>query len=346
MALVAQVSHPEPVTLSGHFPGASREIADVTEFARRLKAPRVSVAVPTYNRRALVQQALVAIARQQGVAFEVVVVDDGSTDGSAETVVAAAGRLGLAGRLVTLGRNRGPATARNAALLSARGEFIAFTDSDCLPTAGWLAAGLAAFGPEIGIVQGCTQAPPGVRPPFFSHFIETQGLDGSFSTSNVFYRRQAVVEAGGFDPACRDWEDRELGCRVLEMGWQDAFCPEALVYHQVIPQTPLQWMRWPTQLGNLPRWVARYPSARRYMFGRYWVNPSHAALTAALAGMALAPKYRPAALLAVPYVASFPLRHGFRGKWPLAKAALHLWWDLSGLCSAAAGSIKNRTVLL
>ncbi len=331
---------------SGHLGAAAREAAEVAELPAAVDSPQVSVVLPTYNRRELVLATLEALARQKAPPFEVVVADDGSTDGSFQAVVEKGAHLGLAGRVVRLRRNRGPATARNVALLTARADIMAFTDSDCLPTEEWIQAGLASFRSGIGIVQGRTQPPPDSRPPFFSHFIEMDRLDGSFATCNAFYRRQAVLDAGGFDPSCRDWEDRDLGWRVLGLGWKAIYAPDATVHHQIIPQTPLEWMHWPAQLGTWPRWVARYPESRRALFALYWVNPAHAALTAALAGLLLAPLFWPAALMALPYGVSLPARHGLRGRWAPVKLALHLWWDLFGWTCLAASSIKRRTLVL
>lgn len=333
-------------TLTGHLAAASREATEVVELPAAVDCPEVSVVVPTYNRRELLLETLEALARQKAPPFEVVVADDGSTDGSFQAVLEKGSHLGLAGKVIRLRRNAGPATARNVALLMARADLIAFTDDDCLPVSRWIQTGLASLGSDVGVVQGCIQRPPDSHPPFFSHFIETKRIDGSFSTSNAFYRREALVESGGFDPSCDYWEDRDLGARVLRQGWKASYAPDAVVYHHVFRQTPLQWMRWPAKLGNWPEWVARYPECRRYLFARYWTNPAHALLTAAIAGLALAPALWPAAVLALPYLLSLPARYHYRGKWAPVKALLHVWWDLLGWACLAVNSVKNRTLVL
>ncbi len=333
-------------TLNGHLAAASREAAEVAVLPALVDSPEVSVVVPTHNRRQLVLETLEALARQKAPPFEVVVADDGSTDGSFEAVLEKGSQLGLAGKAVRLRRNGGPATARNVALLTTRADLIAFTDSDCLPIPEWIQVGLASFRPGIGIVQGRTQPPPGSQPSFFSHFIEMDRLDGSFSTCNAFYRREAVLDAGGFDPSCRDWEDRDLGWRVLRLGWKAVYAPDAAVHHQIIPQSPLEWMRWPAQLGNWPHWVARYPESRRALFARYWANRDHALLTAGIVGLALAPALWPAGVLAVPYLLSLPARYQYRGKWAPVKALLHVWWDLFGWACLAVSSVRRRTLVL
>lgn len=308
--------------------------------------PVASVIVPTYNRRALLLEALEALAQQDGPAFEVVIVDDASTDGTFAAAVARANELGLAGRAARLQRNHRPPAARNVALELARADVIAFTDDDCVPAPGWLAAAMAQLTARVGVVQGQTLPPPGAQPPFFSHFIEIKRLDGTFATCNAVYRREAIVAAGEFDATTDLWEDVDLGWRVLKLGWEARFAEDAIVYHQVMPQTVRAWLLWQSRLATWPEAVRRHPQARRALYGRFWVNRSHAALTLALAGIVAARWWKPAALLAAPYAIDFLTKHGLNGKFPAAKAALHLWWDAFGMASAITGSIKHQRLVL
>ncbi len=331
---------------SGFLADAARAHYDVREFPGSVPAPRASVIVPTHDRRNLVLQALEAIAAQQDVAFEVIVVDDASSDGTFDAVVARAAELGLAGRIVRLGHCGGPAGARNAGLLHARGEIAAFTDSDCLPDAGWLAAGIAAIAPGIDLVQGRTEAPPGARIPFFNHFIETKRLDGHYSTSNLFYRREAVIAAGGFDGRCDYWEDTDLGYRVRRLGGGERFEPAAVVYHQVMPLSPLAWVGWPRRLGNWPAKAARYPEFRRHLVLRLWADPLLALFELGLVGIALARWRRWSLALTLPYLAAFARQRRPGGRWPLVKVLAYVAWDTVALGALLAGSIRHRSLVL
>jgi glycosyltransferase involved in cell wall biosynthesis len=336
---------PRPTKQRDHLSAAALAPGHVKELPT-LSAPQVSVIVPTYNRRGLVLAALAALSRQEGPQFEVVIVDDGSKDGSFPAIVKCAAELGLSGRVVRLERNRGPAYARNAGILAARADVFAFTDSDCLPAPGWLQAGLAALRPGISSVQGPTRPPPDSHPPFFSHFMHIERLDGTFSTCNAFYTREAIEEAGGFDPACIYCEDLDLGWRVLARGRVASYASDAIVYHQVIKQTPLEWLRWPGRLSTWPRCVARHPEGRSFLFARYWVSSAHAELTLAIGAIMVAPVFPPALLLVVPYANGFFKRHQLGGRWSFLKAGLHFWWDFWGWLSLARSSIKHRTLVL
>ena len=105
-------------------------------------APRVSVIVPVFNRAGSIPRALESVAAQTFQDYEIIVVDDGSTDGSADVVE----RLGLARvRLIRSPQNRGAAAARNIGISAASGQWIAFLDSDDFWAPDKLAHQLAAL---------------------------------------------------------------------------------------------------------------------------------------------------------------------------------------------------------
>ena len=100
-------------------------------------APDVSVVIPTFNRIDTLPEVLEALARQEGApSFEVIVVDDGSTDDTADWL-AERPHDDLSLRALRQ-ENRGPAAARNAGVAIARGEWVAFLGDDTVPAAGWL----------------------------------------------------------------------------------------------------------------------------------------------------------------------------------------------------------------
>jgi GT2 family glycosyltransferase len=310
----------------------------------------VSVVIPTYMRHDLaVMAAEAALGQRLDRPFEVVVVDNASTDDTAAAFRALAARTAGRLRYLRLDRNRGRSVSRNAGIAVAAAPVIAFTDSDCLPTPDWLAGGLAALeaDPAIGLVQGRTGPPPGQSPPFFSHFIVTERLDGTHCTSNVFYRRRALLDVDGFDPANVDWEDMDLGYRVRRSGWRASFAESAVVHHQVIPVSARAWLGRPLAYRYWPAAVARYPEHRQHLVLGLWVDRSHVLISLAVPALLLATLVNRRWLgLALPYVVAFPTRHGFGGRWPAAKACLHALWDLIAFAALLFGSIRHRTPTL
>jgi GT2 family glycosyltransferase len=192
-----------------------------------------------------------------------------------------------------------------------------------------------------------TRPDPDTTPRLFSHYIVTDHLDGSYSTSNLCYRRQAILQAGGFDPGCDYWEDTDLGWRVRQLGWEAVFAREALIYHQIIALSPWQWLAWPTHFQSMPAKAARYPAFRAHLFLGLWVNRYHALFDLALVSLLLAVLVHPACLgLAIPYLLAFPKEHGLRGRLPPVKAALHFVWDGLAFLTLLVSSVRHWAIVL
>ena len=212
-------------------------------------AVRFSVVIPTYNRRRMLQDCLQSVLSQQYPAprYEVIVVDDGSTDGTREFLREQEGR-GLL-RAIYQPRNRGPAAARNAGARSASGEILVFTDSDCLVPADWLARmdGLFAAHPGCAGVGG-VQLPIRTRTRV-ERFLDTRArieyqiaadpyvvtMEHFISpvTNNVAYRREVFERLSGFSEAFRfpGGEDADFNWRLLESGGQLLMDPRLPVRH-------------------------------------------------------------------------------------------------------------------
>lgn len=197
-----------------------------------------SVIIPTRNRNQDLRLCLDALANQDfpREEFEVVVCDDGS-DEPADRVIEEARALGLEIRLYRQAP-KGPAAARNLGIRHARGQLVAMTDSDTLPDRAWLTKLSEAFAanPHAIAVEGKVFADnEGEFDPLGEGPSNKDG--GVFLTCNCAYRRDVLLQIGGFDetfpyPA---YEDTELAARAQQIGpiaWQ----PEAIVIH---PQRPL-----------------------------------------------------------------------------------------------------------
>jgi glycosyltransferase involved in cell wall biosynthesis len=308
----------------------------------------VSVVVPTRNRRDLLSDTIDALLAQgiSAGSYEVVVVDNASTDGTTSMLREKAKATSVCLTGIRSRSDRGPAASRNAGVMKAEGRIVAFTDSDCVPTANWLSSLVAAFSEErVGIVQGRTVGHPAQSQPLFNHFIETLHFDGSYSTSNVGYLKQALIEAGGFDPGCSYWEDVDLGWRVRRGGWDAVFASEALVYHQVIHLTAIGWVLNAWRYHTWPAKAARYPEFRPYLVGRLWSHPLHPLFQAFVLGLALAAWRRPFLLFTLPYIC-IPFRRRLIGRWPLLRAGAHLVRDGVALAALITGSIRFRRLVL
>jgi GT2 family glycosyltransferase len=315
--------------------------------------PDVSVVVPTRDRSARLAAALEALRGQtiDAERFEIVVVDDGSSDGTRELL----GRLpadrhpGL--RAIRLSGN-GPAAARNAGWRAARAPLVAFTDDDCEPTPTWLEAILRAASESRGaIVQGRTTPIPRESQLLSRPFARTRRIEGPspwFATCNIAYPRELLERLEGFDELFPEalGEDTDLGWRALEMGAQVEFAPGAVVHHAVEDLGAAGYLRHALRGADAVYAFRRHPGlrARTLRFGIFR-NPSLARLALALAGLLLARRGRIAALLVLPYGRNLLGRALASHGGPLLVPYL-VAYDLALAYTSVRGSVKHRTLVL
>jgi glycosyltransferase involved in cell wall biosynthesis len=187
--------------------------------------PEVSVVIPTHNRRRLLGQTLRSVLGQRGVDFEVVVVDDGSTDGTAEAVAALGDRRV---RLLHHEHPRGVATARNVGATAAHGAWVAFLDDDDLwapdklarqldaaRAAGrdWVYAGAV----EVDDRHRVLHVEPPIAPAEVVRQLPRRNVVPA-GASNVTVRAAALAATGPFDPSLRNTEDWDLFIRLARRG--------------------------------------------------------------------------------------------------------------------------------
>ena len=197
-----------------------------------------TVIIPTYNRPERLADCLAALMRAVGASVEVVVVDDG---GSADLAPVVA-RYPSA-RLIRQS-NAGPAAARNLGAEVARGEFLVFTDDDCLPAAGWLEALIGACRrSRDALVGGSVRNILSDNPysaasqalcDFLLLFFEKRPSAMAFFTSNcIACSRATYLALGGFDTRfpLAAAEDRDLGMRWRASGRPMVFVREAVLGH-------------------------------------------------------------------------------------------------------------------
>ncbi len=200
------------------------------------------IVIPNFNSAAIVQRAVEMMARQTvpaGDSFRVVVVDDGSTDGSADSL---SGRFGESIDLLRLPVNQGRCTARNFGTRASTGELIIFVDSDCVPPdVHFLAAHLQAAKQGADVSFGAVETP---GDGFWDRLQRdasdwrerrfAQGESWTFTTQNVAIKRELFERCGGFDTVFdrHGFEDRDLFIRLANAGGSICYAPRARVVHE------------------------------------------------------------------------------------------------------------------
>ena len=257
----------------------------------------LSVIIATRNRRTLLTRTLDALLRQRGPAgrFEIVVADNGSTDGTRTVVERAANRPDAPAIRYLFVARTGKSHAVNAALDVARGDILALTDDDVFPDPGWLEAIVDALdrtGADFvaGRVRPVweTAPPPWMSPALYgvlavpdngTRRIDIVGRGGDVMPigSNMAVRRTVVDRIGGLrtdlgklDGTLRTGEDHEFFLRMLDAGYRGVYEPDAVVQHWV-PAARLDrryFRSWLYQNGrDVARLESSYPDPARRLLG-------------------------------------------------------------------------------
>lgn len=209
---------------------------------------KFSIVIPTLNRKETLRQCLRAATGQTYPQYEVIVVDDGSTDGTDHLI----GQEFPEVLYLRQKSNRGPSAARNAGFSAATGEIIAFTDDDCLLPVEWLshlADGYTRY-PETSGVGGYIEASEEISAEnafaryenYLSHMVygaSDQEYFGGFEspcggTNSMSYRRSVLNEAGGFDESFpfAAGEDADLKWRICQAGHRLLYLPIGVIHLQ------------------------------------------------------------------------------------------------------------------
>jgi glycosyltransferase involved in cell wall biosynthesis len=186
--------------------------------------PLVSVVIPAYNAEEYVAAALDSVFAQDWQPIEVIVVDDGSSDGTGTIVQS------FPGIRYIRQENAGAAAARNTAIAHSRGEFVANFDADDLlpPYRLRVQAEHLLAHPEVGCVFGRQQwlSPP----PWLPRDAVDSDLDGPLTTA--MFRRDVLVALGGYDESYARGEDLDLVVRMREHSIRFELLPDVLLYRR------------------------------------------------------------------------------------------------------------------
>lgn len=229
---------------------------------------KVSVIIPTYNRADSIGVSIQSVLNQTWQNYEVIVVDDGSTDNTQQIME---NYIDDRVRYISLGRNYGPSHARNEGIRRSECEFIAFLDSDDV----WLPEKLEKqmqvmlqASETVGLVycrmRGCRKDGSDIICPSLS--LGEEKLEGNLlrnlvggnviGTPAMLVRKQCLEQTGGFDEGLKCLEDWELVLRIAEK-WEFGFVDEILVEFRYSD-------------GSVSGNVKGYVDTRCYMIAKYW----------------------------------------------------------------------------
>lgn len=321
----------------------------------------MSIVVPFRDRRAMVRELLDGLAAQTATEFEVLMVDDGSTDGAPLEVQADI----QAGRPVRLLHNDGVGAyaARRTGATASDAPYLAFTDSDCVPEPGWIASGVAALDKGADVVNGTTVP---ARPPRPLERTMWSGEEGLYPTSNVFYRREAFDRAGGFDLEAGDrfgfprnsrqrrmgfGEDTLLGWAVRRAGVA-VYRPDAVVRHAVLPPDLSDALRRTRMMRAFPALIGEVPELRGGRLLRHGVvlNTDGDRLPLYALLVAVATRRRGLAAAALAWWLAARGRDARRASGPvsrrLAAVPVQMGLDVVATASLVEGSARYRNVVL
>jgi O-antigen biosynthesis protein len=212
-----------------------REAFTKVPFAKELPWPKTSVIVCTFNGSRTLSKCLESLLRLDYPNYEVIVVNDGSTDTTAKI----ASNYGF--RVITT-ENRGLSSARNTGLNAATGEIAAYIDDDAHADAHWLRYLASTFmntqhvgvgGPNIappddGLIAECVAHSPGNPVHILLSDSEAEHIPGC----NMAFRKSALAAIGGFDPQFRiAGDDVDVCWRLQQKGWTLGYSPGAMVWH-------------------------------------------------------------------------------------------------------------------
>jgi len=225
---------------------------------------KTSIIIPTYNRINSLKRVVAALEKQvyPRADFEVVVISDGSTDGTAEFLNQLTTPLNL---VAIQQENGGPASARNHGLQIACGDIIIFLDDDVIPQPTLIQEHMRIFQEQgdhvIGLGPMITpldhQLSPWVaweQKMLVKQYDAMQRGDWAptarqFYTGNSAAARQRLLDAGGFDPTFKRAEDVELAYRLADKGAVFVFNPDAVGYHYAERSFP-SWLATPYAYGT------------------------------------------------------------------------------------------------
>ncbi len=235
--------------------------------------PFVSVVIPVYNDPEGIRTTLDAVIDQtySKARYEVLVVDNGSTDETGDVVEGYAERHPDLVQVVTEDEERSPAAARNSGIAAANGSIFAFIDTDMTVEETWLEHAVTSMESNEWDYMGCNveiyvedgkDTLTAKYSRIFGFPIQQSIEEQQFSSSGcLFVRREVFDEVGDFDERLFAGEDQEFGNRVYEAGFGQHFQPAITMYHPA-RSSPVSLLKNHFRLGRGRAQIQRYHSSR------------------------------------------------------------------------------------
>jgi glycosyltransferase involved in cell wall biosynthesis len=238
-----------------------------------MNEPLISIIVPAYNSERTIKKCIDSLLEIDYANYEIFIVDDGSVDRTKEILSEYRSRINI-----IESQHVGPSKCRNIAAKKAKGEFLAFTDSDCIVDKSWLRELIKGFTNEKVVSVGGIQFSPEGESKFgksVQDFFELTGFLGGYikkvqsskfkvqsleekekniyktkhnPSCNSIYRKDVFLDISGFDENLWPSEDVDLDYRLKKRGFEFRYNPQAVVYHYR-----------PQNLGELSKMMYRYP---------------------------------------------------------------------------------------
>jgi len=282
------------------------------------QGPAISVIVPVFNRERDISACLDSLLALEHPAYEIIVVDNGSTDRTRDVIARYPVRL-------VVEPMRGAYIARNTGLTVATGEIVAFTDSDCMVEKDWLAklAGHYADPGVAGVGGRLLPAPPSTLVEAFLSYgtlaVVNDGqprvvvsdfrrfLSGALGPANMSYRKAVLSALGGFDSdLAYVGGDYDLCWRAQRAGYRVVYDPEARVYHRLRSTIPAMVAQFFALGAYLPLLLKKQPGHDSYLTIKTYLLPPWEFRCRLPVRMLVTLEFSSLCLLAAPAAAIYP----------------------------------------
>ena len=215
---------------------------------------KVSVAICVKNMQDLVGNIIESLLRQTVTDFEIIIVDDMSSDNT-EYVIKQ-----FSDRRIKYYRNEkwlGISKSRNRCINYSKGEFIFFTDGDCTVQENWIEQGLNYFSNFDCVgVEGIIYYVKKDYEPTFSDYI-MQNSGGNYMTGNMAYKKSIIEKIGGFDEEYSHFEDRDFAMRAMKLG-KILLNKNMIVNHAKTVMTPKQYVKRGKKTQDIPKFYKKF----------------------------------------------------------------------------------------